>query len=63
MQNGFSHAVSILFALMLAVPHVYVGYDLAPSCAFVKFRHFFFVVAFLSNVLSCPGIFLFLLAI
>jgi hypothetical protein len=48
---------------MLAVPDVYVCYDLAPAGPFVKFGHFFFIVAFLSNILGCPGIFFFLLVI
>lgn len=46
-EYGFTHATSILLALMLPCPHVDVAYDFAPVGLNVEFSKFFLVDSFL----------------
>jgi hypothetical protein len=61
-QDGFAHAVDILLPLVLALPHVYICYDLAPTGLDVEFSQLLLVNGLLPDVLGPPLGFLLLLA-
>ena len=54
MQNGFSHTIYILFALVLSLTHIYVSYDFAPACFNVEFGKFLLVYCLLAEILLRP---------
>ena len=62
-EDGFTHSVDILLALVLALTHVYARYHLLPAGLFVHLGQFLLVDGFLSQVFLGPLAFLLLLAL
>lgn len=52
MQDCLTHAVGVLLALVLALTHVYICYDLAPACLHVELCEFLLADGLLPQVLS-----------
>jgi hypothetical protein len=50
-QDGLTHAVGVLLPLVLALPHVYVSYDLSPASLHVQLRQLLLANRLFSDVL------------
>jgi hypothetical protein len=54
-QDGFSHAGGVFFALVFALSHVYVCYHFAPSCFLVEFGDLLSALVLQADVFGGSG--------